>query len=146
VNIFLDGGFVGTSNINNIAPEEEFDLYLGIDENVKVKRDLLEKKTDDILIAGIPSPTKKTTFKYKISVENYKGKKIKMSVFDNVPVSQDEKIRVSLGKVSLEPKDKDWKDKLGLWRWELELEPKAKQEIFITYSIEHARNLEIEGI
>jgi len=146
VNIFLDGGFVGTSNINNIAPQEEFDLYLGIDENVKVKRDLLEKKTDDILIAGIPSLTKKTTFKYKISLENYKGKKIKMSIFDNIPVSQDEKIKVNLGKVSLEPKNKDWKDKPGLWRWELELEPKAKQDIFITYSVEHARNLEIEGI
>ena len=146
VNIFLDGGFVGSSNIDNIAPQEKFDLYLGIDENVKVKRELIEKKTDDILIAGIPSPTKKTTFKYKISVENYKGKKIKMSVFDNIPVSEDEKIKVILGKVSLEPKDKDWKDKLGLWRWELELEPKAKQEIFITYSIEHPRNLEIDGI
>ncbi|MDD5120443.1 MAG: mucoidy inhibitor MuiA family protein [Candidatus Omnitrophica bacterium] len=146
VNIFLDGGFVGFSNIDNIAPGEEFDLYLGIDENVKVKRELVEKKTDDILIAGIPSPTKKTTFKYKISVENYKNKKIKMSIFDNIPVSQDEKIRVNLGKVSLEPKEKDWKDKTGLWRWELELEPKAKQEIFIAYSIEQPRNLEIEGI
>jgi uncharacterized protein (TIGR02231 family) len=71
VNIFLEGDFVGFSGIGNIAPSEEFDLYLGIDENVKVKRELLEKKVDETLIAGIPSRTKKTTFRYKLTVENY---------------------------------------------------------------------------
>jgi len=146
VNIFLDGSYVGSSLIKNIAPEEEFDLYMGIDENVKVKRELVEKKSDDTLIGGIPSPNKKTTYKYKLSAENYKGRKIKISIFDNIPVSQDDKIKVVLGKVSLEPKDKDWKDKPGLWRWELELEPRAKQDIFISYFIEHPRNLEVEGI
>jgi len=146
VNIFLDGGYVGSSLIKNIAPEEEFDLYLGIDENVKVKRELVEKKSDDTIIGGIPSPNKKITYKYKLSAENYKGRKIKISIFDNLPVSQDDKIKVVLGKVSLEPKDKDWKDKSGLWRWELELEPRAKQDIFISYYVEYPRNLEVEGI
>lgn len=44
VNIFLEGDFVGTSSIDNIGPQEEFDLYLGVDENVKVKRELMEKE------------------------------------------------------------------------------------------------------
>ncbi|MBU0548173.1 MAG: mucoidy inhibitor MuiA family protein [Candidatus Omnitrophica bacterium] len=146
VNIFLDGGFVGSSSIDNIGPGEEFDLYLGVDENVKVKRELVEKKVDDILLAGIPSPNRKTSFKYKLSVENYKNKKIKVNIFENIPVSQDEKIKVNLGQISLTPKEKEWKDKKGVWRWELELEPKAKQEIFIFYSVEHPRNLEVEGL
>lgn len=146
VNIFLDGGFVGASSIDNIGPGEEFDLYLGVDENVKVKRELIEKKVDDILLAGIPSPNRKTSFKYKLSVENYKNKKIKVNIFENIPVSQDEKIRINLGQISLAPKEKEWKDKKGVWRWELELEPKAKQEIFISYSVEHPRNLEVEGL
>lgn len=146
VNIFLDGGFVGSSSIDNIGPGEEFDLYLGVDENVKVKRELVEKKVDDILLAGIPSPNRKTSFKYKLSVENYKNKKIKVNVFENIPVSQDEKIKVNLGQISLAPKEKEWKDKKGVWRWELELEPKAKQEIFVSYSIEHPRSLEVEGL
>jgi uncharacterized protein (TIGR02231 family) len=57
VNIFLDGDFVGTSSIDNIGPGEEFDLYLGVDENVKVKREQIEKKVDETLIAGIPATT-----------------------------------------------------------------------------------------
>jgi uncharacterized protein (TIGR02231 family) len=91
VNIFLEGDFVGFSGIGNIAPSEEFDLYLGIDENVKVKRELLEKKVDETLIAGIPSRTKRTTFKYKLTVENYKSKKIKVKLFEVMPVSEDDR-------------------------------------------------------
>ncbi|MDP3142861.1 MAG: DUF4139 domain-containing protein, partial [Candidatus Omnitrophota bacterium] len=146
VNIFLDGDFVGTSSIDNVGPGEEFDLYLGVDENVKVKRDLVQKKVDDVLIAGIPSPNKKTTFQYKISLENYKGRKIKLILFEAMPVSENERIRVKIEQVSLEPKVKDWENRKGIWRWELELEPKAKQEILYTFIVEHPRDMRVEGL
>ena len=45
-----------------IAPAEKFDLYLGVDEGVVVKRDLLEEKSDDTLIGNIPSSTKKISY------------------------------------------------------------------------------------
>lgn len=146
VNIFLDGDFVGASSIDNTGPGEEFDLYLGVDENVKVKRELIEKKVDETLIAGIPSPTKRTVFKYKLTVENYKSKKIYVKLFEAMPVSEEERIKVKIDKVSLEPKVKDWKDRKGVWLWELELSPKAKQEIFYTSVIEHPREMQVEGL
>jgi len=146
VNIFLEGDFVGSSNIDNIGPAEEFDLYLGVDENVKVKREQIEKKVDETLIAGIPSPTKRTTFKYKLTVENYKSRKIKVKLFEAMPVSQDDRIKAKIANVSLEPKQKDWEDRKGVWLWELELEPKAKQEIVYTSIVEHPREMQVEGL
>lgn len=146
VNIFLEGDFVGTSSIDNIGPGEEFDLYLGIDENVKVKREQIEKKVDEVLVAGIPAPTKRTTFKYKTTIENYKNKKIKVNFFEAMPISEDERIKVKINNVSLEPKEKDWKDRKGIWRWELELEPGQKKEIFYSFSIEHPREMGVEGL
>jgi len=146
VNIFLEGDFVGFSGINNIAPSEEFDLYLGIDENVKVKRELLEKKVDETLIAGIPSRTKKTTFKYKLTVENYKSKKIKVKLFEAIPVSEDDRIKIKIDEISLEPGVEDWEDRKGIWLWELELEPQQKQEIFYTFTVEHPRDMQVEGL
>jgi uncharacterized protein (TIGR02231 family) len=146
VNIFLDGDFVGISSIDNIGPAEQFDLYLGADENVKVKREQVEKKVDETLIAGIPSPTRKTTFRYKLTVENYKSKKIKVKLFEAMPVSEDDRIKVRIDKVSQEPTAKDWKDRKGVWLWELSLEPKAKQEIFYTYTVEHPREMQVEGL
>jgi len=146
VNIFLEGDFVGQGNIKTTGPDEEFDLYLGVDENVKIKREQLEKKVDDVFIANIPSPNRKITYKFKMTVENYKNKKIKVSLFEAMPISENEKIRVNIINVSLAPKDKDWKNKKGIWRWEIELEPKAKQEIFYTCSVECPRDMNIEGL
>jgi len=146
INIFLEGDFVGTSTIGNIGPQEEFDLYLGSDENVKVKRELLEKKVDETIIGNILSPTKKTVFKYKITVENYKSRKIKLKLFEATPVSQDDRIKAKINQVSLEPKIKDWKDRKGIWFWELELEPKQKQEITYSFVIEHPREMQVEGL
>ena len=145
VNVFLQGDFVGVSSIDNVGPQEEFDLYLGVDENVKVKREEVTKKMDDVLIAGIPAPNRKVTCTYKLTVENYKSKKIKVNLFEALPVSQDERIRVKITDTSVEPKDKDWKDRKGIWRWELGLEPKAKQEIIYTYTVEYPRGMQVEG-
>jgi uncharacterized protein (TIGR02231 family) len=146
VNVFLDGDFVGSSAVENIGPQEEFDLYLGVDENVKIKREEIEKRVDDVIIGGISSPTKKTSFKYKLSAENYKNKKIKVELFEAMPVSQNDRIKVTLGNASVAPVQKDWKDKKGVWKWEFELEPKAKQEIIYTYIIEHPREMQVEGL
>ncbi len=146
VNVFLDGDFTGSSSIGNIGSSEEFDLYLGVDENVKVKREQVEKKVDETLIANIPSPTKKTTFKYKLTVENYKSKKINVKLFEAMPVSQDDRIKVSINNVSLEPKVKDWKDRKGVWLWEMELSLKQKQEVFYTCIVEHPREMQVEGL
>lgn len=146
VSVFLDGDFVGTSAFDGIAPGEEFDLYLGADENVKVKRELLEKKTDDVLLGGIPAPTKKIIYKYKLTVENYKAKASKVDLFDAVPVSEDERIKVKVSGLSPEPKEKDWKSRKGIWRWEFRLEPKGKQEIFYTCTVEFPRDMRVEGL
>ena len=80
------------------------------------------------------------------NTKNYKNKKIKVSLFEAMPISENEKIKVNIANVCLAPKNKDWKDKKGIWRWEIELEPKAKQEIFYNYSVECPRDMSIEGL
>jgi uncharacterized protein (TIGR02231 family) len=146
VNIFLEGDFVGSSSIPDIAPGEEFDLYLGADENVKIKRELLEKKVDETIIGNIPSANRKTNFRYKLTVENYKSRRIKVKLFEAMPISQDDRIKARVDKVSLEPKVKDWKDRKGVWFWELELDPRQKQEIFYSFTVEHPRDMQVEGL
>ncbi len=41
---------------------------------------------------------------------------------------------------------KDWKDRKGIWLWELELGPKQKQEITYNFIIEHPRDMPVEGL
>lgn len=35
---------------------KKFSLYLGVNENVKVKREVISKKVDDILVYGVTVP------------------------------------------------------------------------------------------
>ncbi|MFH1622022.1 MAG: mucoidy inhibitor MuiA family protein [Candidatus Omnitrophota bacterium] len=146
VNVFLEGDYVGASSIDNIGQGESFDLYLGVDEGVKIERKEVERKVDDILFAGISSPNIKTSFAYKIKVENYKSDRIKVNLFEPMPVSQDDKIVVKIGKVSIQPTEKDWKDRKGVWKWEIGLTPKEKKEVSFSYIVEHPRNIQVPGI
>jgi hypothetical protein len=67
-------------------------------------------------------------------------------LFEAVPVSENDRIKVRVEQVSVEPKEKDWKDRKGIWRWELDLEPKARQEILYSYAVEHPRDMQVEGL
>ncbi len=146
VNTFLSGDFVGSSSIDTISPNEEFTLYLGMDENVRVDRERISKKVDDLWIGGISSRTIKTIMEYKLTVENYKNMPIRAVIYDSLPVSQDERIEVDIVDVSVDPDEKDWEDKRGVWRWEMDLEPTEKKEIHYTIIIEHARDIKVQGI
>ena len=146
VNLFLAGDYVGKSSIDNVGPAEEFDLYLGVDESVKVERKEISKKVDDVLIAGIPSPNRKTTFSYRLTVENYKNRRIKVNLFEAMPVSQNDRIKVKVSDVSVKPQDQDWKDRKGIWRWEFELAPQEKKEIYYSFSVETPRDMQLLGI
>lgn len=44
VNVFLGENFVGTSRLDTIASGEKFELHLGIDEGIKVKREEIKEK------------------------------------------------------------------------------------------------------
>jgi len=147
VNLFLEGDFVGKSDIQNVGPGEKFSLYLGVNENVKVKREQIEKKVNDILIAGIPSPNRTTTIKMKITVENYENRKIKYNLFESMPTAQNDKqIKINVNDVNPQPFKKDWDDRKGVWQWIVELEPKAKKEITYTYVVEHSRDMQVAGL
>lgn len=146
VNLFLDGDYVGKSSIDNIGPGEEFNLYLGVDENVKVKREQISRKVDDVFLGGIKSPNRKTFIQNKLTVENFKNRKITVHLFEAMPVSQNERIKVKTFDVSRKPTDVDWEDRKGIWRWEFPLKSKGKQEITYSFSVDHPRNMNIPGI
>ncbi|MFA6378621.1 MAG: mucoidy inhibitor MuiA family protein [Candidatus Omnitrophota bacterium] len=143
VNLFVEGDYIGKSSIDNIGPGETFDLYLGADENVKVKREMIKKEIDKTLFANISSPNNKITYTYKLIVENYKTRDIKVKLFEAMPTAQDDRIKIKIFDVSVEPLEKNWKDRLGVWLWEFSLKPKEKKEIRYSFTIDYPKNLPI---
>ncbi len=143
VNIFLDGGFTGNTSLGYIPPGEDFDISLGIAENIKVKRELLKKFRDETLISTIPSSKIVTKYEYKITIENFQDAESLCHIFENIPVPEDDRIQINIDKVTKEPKVKDWNDKEGVWMWEFLLETQEKTEIDIIYSVVHPRDMQI---
>ncbi len=144
VNIFLDGNFVGSSRIAKaIGSQEKFDLYLGIDEGVTVKRRLLEEKSDDTLIGNIPSPTKSISYEFKLIAENYKSGPVTIHLFDQIPVSRDDKIKVRNVRYSVKPVTEHYKDRQGVVQWTLALSPGEKKEVTLSFRVEHPRDMPV---
>jgi uncharacterized protein (TIGR02231 family) len=140
VNVFHGGEFVGRTNFEDaIAPGEEFEVHLGVDDRISVARELVESRVDKKFLGN----NRRLLYGYKIEVENLKSSAEKITVRDQLPVSQHEQIKVQAGRIEPQPKEQT---DLGLMEWELTLAPKEKREIRLGFTVEHPRDMEILGL
>lgn len=145
VQVFLDEAFVGTSSIKQVAPQETFDLFLGVDERIKVKRKILKDKIDVSLLPGLQGKTKTVDRKYLTVIENYTPKKAKIILNDQLPISQHDDIKVEA--IEMNPKQsQEDKEKPGVYCWVFELEPGKKQEQTVSFRLRHPADWVIEGL
>jgi uncharacterized protein (TIGR02231 family) len=139
LNVFVDDNYVGQSSIGTVGRNESFDLYLGIDEEVKVKRTALTDKQKKSML-GLKV---RKDYAYKFEMENYKSKNIKLTVYDQLPVSKNADIKTELISTSVKPTET--KD-LGLLKWTFDLTPKEKQELELQFYVEYPSDKAVAGI
>ncbi|MBW4522660.1 MAG: mucoidy inhibitor MuiA family protein [Scytolyngbya sp. HA4215-MV1] len=137
-NIFRDSIFVGTTPLENIAPGQEFKLNLGIDEGLKIKRDLVERKVDKQLIGG----QRRIMYAYRIAVTNLRDREASLHLSEQIPVSRNEQIKVKLNRSQPQIP----LGEMGLLEWNCLLPPKQTQEIAYQFTIEHPPNGGIIGL
>ncbi len=146
VNIFRDNTFVGTTDLENIAPGQEFKLNLGIDESLKIERDLVERQVDKKLIGN----NRRTTYAYKLVVTNLSDRPAllpadrssKLTLTEQLPVSRNEQIKIRLTRSNPQIQMSD----LGLLEWSLTLETNSTQEIYYQFTVEQPPDLTILGL
>ena len=143
VSVFLDGAFIATAALQQIAPDEEFDLYLGVDERVKVERKELKERVEVSLLPGLRGKMKSIDYEQLTTVENFTGRKIHVTVFDLVPVSQREEIVVESVRQTPPNVEADIEQRPGVFRWELDLAPSQKQELRLSYRVRHPVDMQI---
>ena len=137
-NIFRDNRFVGTTSLENVAPGQEFKLNLGIDEGLKITRDLIERKVDKQLIGG----QRRISYSYRISVINLRDRAATLTLTEQLPVSRNEQIKVRLNRTSPQLQAGE----MGLLEWSLHLEAKGQQEISYQFTVEHSPVLTVVGL
>ncbi len=80
-NIFRDNTFVGTTELENIAPGQEFKLNLGMDEGLKIERDLIERQVDKKLIGS----QRRTTYAYRLLITNLREQQANLTLREQLP-------------------------------------------------------------
>jgi uncharacterized protein (TIGR02231 family) len=140
-NTYVGDEYTGSTWLPNIASQESTLLSFGIDERVKVKRELIRSFKSK---GGLFSKTEKAQFVYKTTIENYNSKSVIIKVVEQVPVSQQGEIKVTVTKVEPKFLEED-KDK-GTYMWKPTLEPKGKFVINFEFTVEYPAGRQVQGL
>jgi uncharacterized protein (TIGR02231 family) len=138
-NLFVDGDFVGTLSIERVAPNEEFDLALGVDDRVAVTRELKAREVDKKLIGD----RRRLRVAYEIEVRNLRDTAIDLDLRDQLPVGRHEQIKVKLE--TADPKPSELTE-LNELIWKLSLAANAKQVVHFDFTIEHPAAMQVTGL
>lgn len=145
VNAYLDGQFMGKGTIPMVAKGQRFLAGFGVDSQLRAGRELADK-TDKI-----QGGNRELSFTYRLVLENYKGKPVKMRVLDRLPDPKVTDIRITLAQTA-DPisEDKVYQRtlrKLGILQWEVEVPAQAAGEsariLEYSYKLEFDRNLNL---
>jgi len=139
VSLFVEGDYIGSAPLKLTAPGKEFELYLGVDDRVYVKRELKAREVDKKLLQD----RRRLHYAYEIEVRNLRADRLTLEIHDQLPVPRHEFIKVKLESADPKPAEQT---ELNELTWKLSLEPGATQFVRFDYSIEHPRDMTVTGL
>ncbi|MCB1783245.1 MAG: mucoidy inhibitor MuiA family protein [Alphaproteobacteria bacterium] len=144
VNLFRDGAFIGQGNIPMLRPGDEEDLAFGIDDNVRVKRNVLKDERSESGLISKEASLERNLVRY---IQNLHKDPIEIVVLETIPVSKDEKIRVELLKDKTTQGYAENVDNIkGLLRWTMTMKPQEKTEINLGWKVSWPKDQIINGL
>lgn len=137
-NIFFEGTFVGKSFIDPNNIKDTLSISLGRDKRIVVKREKLK----DLTSRNFVGSTKKESYSYEISVRNSKSESIKILVEDQVPISQNTQIDVSLQNAGGAKYNKT----NGKLVWELDLKANETRKLSYQFEVKYPKDKQVMGL
>ena len=137
-NIFFEGTFVGKTFIDPNNIKDSLSVSLGRDKRIVVKREKLKNLTSRNFIGS----TKKESYAYQVSVRNTKAEAIKIMVEDQVPISQNTQIEVSLQDAG----GAKFNKVNGELTWELEIKANETKKLVYKFEVKYPKDKQLEGL
>lgn len=131
-NIYFKNSLVGKTSLNTLTLDDTLSISMGRDQSIEVARKALKEKSSDKFIGQ----NREVEMVYEITVRNNKAIGIDMVVMDQVPISQDESIKVELGdlgKASLE-------EYTGFLTWRDKVPSKGKKTYQFGYTVTYPKD------
>ncbi|PAA69028.1 hypothetical protein BOX15_Mlig001997g1, partial [Macrostomum lignano] len=136
-NIFVDGCFVGKSELKAAAPLEEFQCQLGADRGIQVAYRPVFRKRENA-----QSKVATVSHRQSIALRNCHARPVRMLLMEPLPVAGEDKIKVNLLEPAVKhPEKYDRQKPVRINRsncveWEFELGPDETRELVIRYNID----------
>ena len=131
VSLFRDATFVGNGRLPQLAPGQDHDLGFGADDLVRVRAASVDEKRSE---SGILSSTKADTRNYKLSIKNLHERPITFQIQDQVPVANNQDIKVEII-ARPAPTKRDVDDRRGVLAWEDKLNADEEKAIEFGYKV-----------
>lgn len=131
VELLRQSGFVGTTRTLFVAPGEKFQLGFGPDDDVRVQRTVETKEVVDEV-----DKWRRRTQSITIYLSNLGGEAKQLEIVERLPVSEIEHVKVTL--VSDKTSGAPVLDNDGLLRWNMELAPRGRLRLGLTWVIAFA--------
>lgn len=140
LNTYLGNTFVASGQLRAVMPGETFELALGGDEAMSIKRKLVNRYTD---YTGLTGGRKRVTYEFRIDAQNNHKTEQRLQFKDQLPVSRNEQIKVAL----LEPEGQSVaREDDGKLLWDWQLKPGEKRSTTFKFSVEYPKELEVSGL
>lgn len=136
--IFFEGTFVGNSYIDPNSIKDTLSVSLGRDKRIVVKREKLKDLTSRSVMGNL----KKENYTWEISVRNTKAEPIRITLEDQVPVSQNTQIEVTVMDVS----GANYNKETGKLIWHLDVKPSETRKVSFKYEVKYPKDKQIIGL
>ncbi len=136
--VFHEAEFVGSTQLELWAPGEERELALGVDDRIRVERELVKRSAGKATF----SAQRRREADYQTTVTNHSPREAVVAVLDQAPVSRDDAITVRDLRLSPEPVERT---ELGQFTWRLTIAPGASATVSLGYRVDVAKGVELSG-
>ncbi|MFW9813684.1 MAG: mucoidy inhibitor MuiA family protein [Candidatus Thorarchaeota archaeon] len=136
VKVFSEGDYIGETSIGQISPREEFKIGTRVAYDLKAEKKLVEREMEK---AGVLRGKLRRSYNYRLEIQSFSRRPIKIDIIDRVPHSVNTEIEVKVDWEKLAPK----KHELGVIEWQRNLEPNEKKIIEYSFEVEWNRDVTI---
>ena len=149
MNTFLDDTFVAASSLKTVMPGEKFELRLGADDGIAIKRKLVNRFSEN---TGLTNKGRRVTYDILVTVANNKKTAERVVFKEPLPVSRNEKIEVSLiapaeKTVGTKEQPKEaTREEDGVLVWRIDLKPGEKREVPVKFSVSYPGDVNVSGL
>ncbi len=137
-NIFFEGTYIGKTFIDPNNIKDTLSLSLGRDKRIVVKREKLK----DLTSRKVIGTTQKETYTWEISIRNTKSEPVKIIVEDQIPVSQNTQIEVTINETG----GANFAKETGKLIWSLNLQPNEARKLTYTFDVKYPKDKRVSGL